>query len=198
MKITGIEQLRSVTCKPLTPQRWRDFTTLFSEQGVQNGCWCMWWRLARERFHRQYGHGNRAAFRKVVAAGRTPGLIAYHMRKPVGWCAVAPREDYPSLDRSPVLKRVDDQPVWSITCFFVSKPYRGRGLNRLLVKAAIAYVRKQGGRIVEAYPVRRVKNPDTVKWELFTGLADTFLKLGFKIVSRKSKVRSMMRYYIKQ
>jgi len=196
MKIKYNIQLKTVTFKPLVLKRWRDFVNLFSEPGVQHGCWCMWWRLTRERFHRQYGRGNKAAFKKIVATGQAPGIIAYDKRKPVAWCAVAPREDYASLDRSPVLKRIDDRPVWSITCFFVSKPFRGRGLNRLLIQAAIAHVRKQGGRIVEAYPVRKVKNPDTVKWALYTGLADTFIRLGFKTVSRKSKVRFVMRFYL--
>jgi GNAT superfamily N-acetyltransferase len=182
--------------KPLTPKLWRDFVALFSETGVQNGCWCMWWRLTRENFHRRYGRGNKAAFKKIVDSGRVPGIIAYQGRKPVGWVAVAPREEFPSLDRSPVLKRVDDRPVWSINCFFVSKPYRGQGVNGMLARAAVDHVRKNGGRIVEAYPVRRVKNPDTVKWLLYSGLADTFRRLGFKTVSRKSKVRLMMRYYI--
>jgi GNAT superfamily N-acetyltransferase len=183
--------------KPLDIRRWDDFVGLFSEPGVQNGCWCMWWRLTRARFHRQYGRRNQAAFKKIVASGRPAGLIAYHGRKPVAWCAVAPREDYPSLDRSPVMKRIDDRPVWSITCFFVSKPYRGKGLNSLLVKAAVEHVRKHGGRIVEAYPVRRARDPATVKWLIFSGLAETFLKLGFKVVSRKSKVRFTVRYIIK-
>ncbi len=188
--------MKTLTFKPLILKRWRDFVNLFSEPGVQHGCWCMWWRLTRDRYRRQYGRGNKAAFKKIVAANRPPGIIAYYNRKPVGWCAVAPREDYASLDRSPVLNRIDDRPVWSITCFFVSKPFRGRGLNRLLIQAAIAHVRKQGGRIVEAYPVRKVKNLDTIKWALYTGLADTFIRLGFKTVSRKSKVRFVMRFYL--
>lgn len=182
--------------KPLTPDRWRDFVTLFSEHGVQKGCWCMWWRLTRECFHRRYGRGNRAAMKKIVRAGRVPGIIAYLGRKPVGWCSVAPREEFPSLDRSPVLKRIDDKPVWSITCFFVSKPYRGQGLSRKLIKAAIAYSRERGARIVEAYPVNPWQNPEALKWILFSGLSDTFRRLGFKTVSRKSKVRSVVRYYL--
>lgn len=177
------------------PERWRDFVSLFSEHGVQNGCWCMYWRVSRGCYHRHFGRGNKAAIKKIVMEGRVPGIIAYHKGKPVGWCSVAPREEFPSLDRSPTLKRIDDQPVWSITCFFIAKPYRGKGLNQLLIQAAIEYVRKHGGRIVEAYPVRSAKNPAVIKWELYTGMAGTFRRLGFKTVSRRSKIRSVMRHY---
>jgi hypothetical protein len=53
---------------------------------------------------------------QIIAAGKEPGLLVYHRHKPVSWISIAPREDFPVLDRSPTLKRVDDQSVWSISC----------------------------------------------------------------------------------
>src|SRR5512139_679175 len=108
-----------LTFKPLTPAEWPDFEQLFAEHGPQQGCWCMYWRVRREDCQRQFGEGNKLAFKHIVEAGQVPGILAYHEGVPVGWCSIAPREHFPVLDRSPTLKRIDDQPVWAIVCFFV-------------------------------------------------------------------------------
>ena len=120
--------------KPVTLSVWDDFVSLFTEPGIQNGCWCMYWRLRRADCQHGYGEGNKQAFKAVLESGQVPGILAYHQGQPVGWCAIAPRQDTSVLDRSPTLKRVDDQPVWSITCFFISKPYRRQGMTESLIR----------------------------------------------------------------
>ena len=155
----------------------------------------MWWRLKRSEFERQKGDGNRKAMKGIVDSGEVPGILAYTGYQPIAWCSVAPREAYPALERSRILKRVDDEPVWSIVCFFVAKPFRGKGVNRELLRAAIEYVRKQGGNIVEAYPVEPKKDriPDVFA---YTGLASTFRNAGFVEVLRRSETRPIMRYIL--
>ena len=110
MKISETE----FSFKPATAGTWPDLETLFSERGVQNGCWCMYWRIPRKDFQQNYGEGNKQALKKISEAGIVPGILAYHDGKPAGWCSVAPRADFSVLGRSPTLKPVDDQPVWSI------------------------------------------------------------------------------------
>ena len=155
----------------------------------------MWWRLKRSQFQKQQGEGNKKALRKIVDSGEIPGILAYQGRNAVAWCSVAPRKAYPVLERSRILKRVDDQPVWSIVCFFVDKEFRHKGVTLELIKAAIEYVRKQGGSIVEAYPVEPKKSqiPDLFAYH---GLASTFRKAGFAEVLRRSETRPIMRYTI--
>lgn len=155
----------------------------------------MWWRLKRSDFMRQRGELNRKALKKIVDSGEVPGILAYADGEPVGWCAVAPREAYPTLERSRVLKRVDAKPVWSVVCFFVAKPFRGKGLTVQLLKAAVEHVRKQGGKIVEGYPVEPKKGrmPDPFA---YTGLVSSFQKAGFVEVLRRSESRPIMRYFI--
>jgi GNAT superfamily N-acetyltransferase len=64
--------------------------------------------------------------------------------------------------------------VWSISCFFIHKDYRKKALGVLMLEAAVDYVKKQGGKIVEGYPVepKKGKTADVFAW---TGLA-SFLK----------------------
>ena len=178
--------------KPVTTGEWPDMQGLFGPNGADGGCWCMWWRIKRSEFDRSHGEPNRRAMEAIIRSGEVPGLLAYLDTEPIGWCSVAPREAFPVLDRSPVLKRVDDQPVWSIVCFYIAPRYRSAGLTRLLIDAAVDYARSRGAAIVEAYPV----DPETSKVdpaEAFTGLIDTFRKAGFKEVARRSKRRAVLR-----
>lgn len=182
------------TFQPVTPERWDDFETLFGERGAVGGCWCMWFRLKRSEFDAQKGEKNKQSMRQIVDRGDVPGILAYAKGRAVGWCSVAPREAFPVLDRSWVLKRVDDQPVWSIVCFFIARPFRQQGLSRKLLEAALDYARAHGAKIVEGYPVDPEKNstPDVFA---YTGLASTFLQAGFVEVARRSETRPLMRYF---
>jgi GNAT superfamily N-acetyltransferase len=181
---------------PLTPDRWADLETLFGPRGAAGGCWCMWWRVTRAEFSRQAGAGNQRAFKKIVRSGAAPGLLAYAAGRPIGWCAVAPREATPVLDRSPTLKRVDDRPVWSITCFFIAGPFRRQGVTVALLKAAIDYAARRGAHVVEGYPVEPRKD-DMPEGYAFTGLASAFRQAGFVEVARRSQTRPIMRYRIR-
>jgi GNAT superfamily N-acetyltransferase len=149
--------------------------------------------MKRSEFKIKKGEKNRKAFKKIVSAGEVPGIIAYSEGEPVGWCALAPRENYPVMENSRVLARVDEEPVWSVTCFFVAKPFRGRGITGQLLKVAVAYARKKGARIIEGYPVEPKKGrmPDPF---VYTGLVPSFKSAGFVEVLRRSETRPIMRY----
>jgi len=178
--------------RPLTAKNWDDFAELFGERGACGGCWCMLWRLKRAQFEEQKGEKNRAAMKLLVDSGEIPGILAYAGGQAVGWCAVAPRESYSALERSRILRRLDEKPVWSVVCLFVARPFRRRGLSVELLKAVIEYVRQRGGRVVEGYPVepKKDKMPDVFAW---TGLVSAFRQAGFTECARRSETRPIMR-----
>jgi GNAT superfamily N-acetyltransferase len=155
----------------------------------------MWWRLKRAEYDQQKGEGNKQAFKSIVESGARPGILAYTGAKPIAWCAVQPREAYPVLDRSRNLKRVDDQPVWSIVCCFVDKTFRGRGITIKLIEAAVEYAKGQGARIIEGYPVDP-KTPGMPAVFAWTGFASTYRQAGFEEVLRRSETRPVMRYRV--
>ncbi len=178
--------------RPATLSRWRDIERLFGERGACGGCWCMAWRLRNKDYVAGKGAKNKRAFKKIVTSGDTPGVIAYLVSEPIGWCAVAPREVYSTLERSRILKPVDDRPVWSISCLFVLKAYRRRGVSARLLRAAAEFAGKRGATIVEGYPVEPTMKPmpDPFVW---TGIPSAFRKAGFREVARRSKTRPIMR-----
>ena len=182
---------------PLTKKRWPDFERLFGAHGAYCGCWCMYWRGTRREFGARQGEGNRKAMKKIVDSGQVPGILAYAGGEPVGWCSVGPRGDFPSLNRSPVLKPLDELPVWSIVCFYIAKGYRGKGLAQDLVRAAVGYARRNGGRIVEAYPTEP-RGRSLAPVSSYMGVPSVFLRAGFVECARPSKCKTVMRYYIQE
>jgi GNAT superfamily N-acetyltransferase len=137
------------------------------------------------------GAENRRAMKAVVDRGRVPGLIGYEDDIPVAWVSLGPREDYLKLRRSPVMKPVDDRPVWSIVCFFVDRSARGKGLAERMLRAAVDYARSHGARLVEAYPVdaKGEKDPDV----MFFGAKSMYDRAGFREVARRRPTRPVVR-----
>jgi GNAT superfamily N-acetyltransferase len=191
---SGLVEELDLSFHPLTQKLWRDFELLFGRNGACGGCWCMYWKLRGKAFSENTGDCARQMQKAVVDSKTVPGLLAYSEGYPVGWIAVEPRSAYPKLAHSRVLKPVDDQEVWSITCFFVEKKHRRKGITIELLKAAVDYVKSRGGKIVEGYPVDAQSNQaDTF---IYTGTASAFKKAGFMEVARNSPTRPIFRYMI--
>lgn len=180
--------------QPLKRNLWTDLEELFGHRGACAGCWCMFWKLRGKAYEEARGYETRQMHKSIVDSGVVTGLLAYLRGDVVGWVAVEPRSAYEKLAYSRVLKPVDDQPVWSVTCFFVAKKYRRQGITVELLKAAVGHVRRQGGKIVEGYPVDTQK--DMPAPFIFTGTASAFQQAGFKEVARHSPTRPIFRLII--
>jgi GNAT superfamily N-acetyltransferase len=176
----------------LTPDRWDDLEELFGPRGAAGGCWCMCWRLTSAEWKASDNDANRKSFRSIVKRGHEPGILAYEDDEPIAWCAVAPREVYRRLENSRTLKPLDDQPVWSVSCFFVKRGHRNKGLSVKLLAAVKAHVRKRGGRLIEGYPTvtKGKRAVDAFAW---TGFIGTFEKAGFEVAARPSASRAIVR-----
>ena len=182
--------------RPVTLREWADLETLFSSLPVPNMCCCMYWRKTRSEWSGQ-ADKNKASMRALVESGKVPGILAYRNGQVAGWCSVAPRSEFPGLDRSPTLKRIDDEPVWSITCFVIAKQHRRKGVASALAQEAISYAVRSGARIIEAYPFLNKDGKYRAMGESFMGFVSTFERLGFKQESDRSEVRNIMRLYVR-
>ena len=152
----------------------------------------MWWRMERSIYNKGQGAGNKKQFKALIKGGTIPGILAYNGEIPIGWCAAAPRSDYSALDRSRVLKPLDTREVWSITCFFIARGYRKKGLSQQLIKNTVQWCKKQGAKIVEGYPVDPGDKTYPAAFA-FTGFPSAFEKAGFKEIARRSPTRPIMR-----
>jgi hypothetical protein len=133
------------TIRPLTPELWPALEELFGEKGACKDCWCMYWRIGAA-YRKQPPEANKQAFRQIVRNGPPPGLLAFDGDLAVGWCQLTPRNALPWLDRNWRLKRVDDLPVWSISCPYVRIGYRRRGVTSALIAAAVESAKRASPR----------------------------------------------------
>ncbi len=155
----------------------------------------MFWKLRGKAYEESKGLEARLMHKSIIDSGTPTGLLAYLHGEVVGWVAVEPREAYPRLAHSRALKPMDDQSVWSVTCFFVAKKHRRNGITVELLKAAVEHVRANGGKIVEGYPVDAQK--DMPAPFIYTGTASAFQNAGFKEVARNTPTRPIFRFVIK-
>jgi len=180
--------------RPLTLDLWPAFKDLFGKNGASNGCWCMYWRIG-SAYRKRVREKNRLAFREIVNRGPPPGLLAFHGDLAVGWCQLTPRDALPWLDQVWRRQRMDDAPVWSLSCFYVRRGYRKRGVQFALIGAALRHARRAKALALEVYPID-TKQPKSTS-NLFTGTASTFARAGFKTVARLVPYRVLMRYDLK-
>ena len=189
------EFLEQLTFEPLTKDNWGKFLQLFGNKGACGNCWCMYYRLKKQDYQEgKQDDGNKNAMKEIVWDNRPAGVLGFYDGQPIAWCAFAPREDFLKLEKSRVHKRIDDQPIWSIPCFFIDKAFRRHGVSVELLKGVINYARKEGIKIIEAYPTTptQEKLPDSFAW---IGLYKSFERAGFTIVDQTSKNRPMVRFY---
>lgn len=153
----------------------------------------MFWRLPHAKFIKMKGEENCQAFKSLVDAGPPPGLLAYAGNNPIGWIALAPRSEYNRLEKSRILRPVDERPTWSITCFYVTRPFRQKGVTLMLLKAAAQYARQQGASLLEGYPTDTTGQEKLQDAFIYTGIMSAFIQAGFVEVERRSPTRPIMR-----
>ena len=178
--------------QPLTPDRWPDLVKLFEHHGNPGYCWCMTWRATSAEYQRLDTTGRKRALHARIKTHTPLGILAYQDKEPIGWCSIAPRETYARLEKSTTLQRVDNQPVWSVVCFFVKRECRGQGLALHLLRAAVKYAASQGARLVEGYPVEPGQSYQ------FMGSPAIFKAAGFREVARAENNRAIVRKRIRK
>jgi GNAT superfamily N-acetyltransferase len=183
--------------EPLTPDLWPAFEDLFGRQGACFGCWCTYFRLPPEARRASTPERNREIIRARIAAGPPPGLLAFDETRAVGWMQIGPRADVPEWNNArrasapPDPAEAADPAVWAISCFFVRRTARGRGLTHALVAAGIDFARRNGARSLDACPIRL--SQDGRGTGMFVGSARVFDRAGFATVIERRPGRPLMR-----
>ena len=175
------------TTRELSPRTLADFERLAEQQG---GCWCMYYQRARPLprgpSRAAAKARNRRDKRALIRAGKAHAVLVYDGATPVGWCAFGPADELPRIDAGRGYRKVGrpeaETPLWRITCFFVDREHRGRGIAKHALHAALESIARRGGGIVEAYPVVSKKMAAVPEWRWF-GTPGMFQKEGFRRVA---------------
>jgi len=193
---------KAYTIRELSTRTLPDFETLAAKQG---GCWCIFYQrvspLRRGTTSEEWKRRNRADKRALVRKGRSHAILVFEGNTPVGWCQYGSQEELPRIDARRTYRKVvppvSAMKLWRITCFFVDPKYRGQGIAKLALKAALESIQKQGGGLVEAYPVVSAKMAAVPEWRWF-GTRTMFRREGFRTVARLGTSGVLMRKTIPQ
>jgi GNAT superfamily N-acetyltransferase len=183
-----------LTIVEASADRWDDLAELLGERGDPARCWCQYYR-GDGPYRHEASEGNREALRQQIAASTVPhGVLAYSdSERPIGWCAVAPRADYPRLGQMRAAQATQDTDgLWSVTCFVVRVGHRRQGIASRLLEAAVDFAGRHGASIVEAYPIDPAIRP-TGSAGLYQGTLSMYLRAGFSQVARPSASRAIVR-----
>jgi GNAT superfamily N-acetyltransferase len=195
-------KLSSIEIYPVMAEHWQDLERLFGNHGAYANCWCTFWLLKRTDFKAMSAIERKAVLQTMTCENQVPGMLAYAGDEPVGWCSAGPCERYLALEASRVLKRIDDQEVWSVVCFYIARSYRRKGLMEALLRGVLIHAQTQGASIVEGYPIdlqsSRLVGKNLTGYSGFMGIASVFREVGFVEVGRASETQLIMRYYILQ
>jgi GNAT superfamily N-acetyltransferase len=167
-------------------QLWPDLERLFEGTGGPKSCWCMVWRATPDEAKHADGPSRKRALERRVRSGIPIGLLGYVDGQPVAWCSVAPRSTYRRLGQTSY-QGIDEEDIWSIVCFFVSRPARGSGISRQLLDAAVDHATRAGAKVVEGYPV----DPDSPSYR-FMGFVPLFEQAAFTEVARAGSRRHVV------
>jgi GNAT superfamily N-acetyltransferase len=183
------------TVRELGADTYTDFEKLAIKQG---GCWCMHYQRERPIGVRgdEWKRINRRDKKALVERGKSHAILVYSDDSPVGWCQYGVREELPRIDAGRGYKKIGppetDRKLWRITCFFVERAFRGRGVSKFALKAVLKSIRKQGGGIVEAYPVVSKKMAAVAEWRWF-GTPRMFEREGFRQIGPLGTTWVLMR-----
>lgn len=179
--------------KFLDETTWDDFAQLVERHnGVWGGCWCLF-------FHQELSKtsvaDNRLEKERLVRAGQAHAALVYDGDACVGWCQFGKTQELPNIKyRREYDENVSALPDWRITCFFVDRKYRGRGVSSIALSAALSEIARLGGGTVEAYP-EDFNGRDASKSlpYMYNGLTSMFEHWGFEKVCTLGKHHWLVR-----
>jgi GNAT superfamily N-acetyltransferase len=184
-------QVTDYTIRPLVPDTWDGFARLVERHnGVFGGCWCTYFHTMSAEKERTY-EANRALKCRLVDQGRAHAALALHDDEVVAWCQYGAPDELPNIyHRKQYEEELDVLPDYRITCIFVDKAFRRKGLSAVVLGGALDLIAAAGGGIVEGYPH---DNAGAKKSVLYDGTRSLFERAGFEYVRSKGAGNCVMR-----
>jgi len=133
------------------------------------------------------GPHRRSQKERRVREGKAHAALVYDGASCVGWCQFGPTTELPRIKHLRVYSQ--DQgplPDWRITCFFVDKEHRGRGVAAAALAGALEEIAHLGGGTIESYPEDTAERRVSASF-LYNSRLAMFEHQGFHRVRRLGK-----------
>ena len=183
----------SYDIKPLTPETWPAFDDLvIRHNGIFGGCYCIWFHPdGPERG--QGREGNRALKKSYVERGEAHAALVLDGDEAIAWAEYGTPVELPTLHhRKQYDAEKDGDPDWRITCVFVDRRYRRRGVTELAIRGALDLIAESGGGVVESYPHLTDQTKKMSSSFLYNGTRRLYERLGFTYVRPKGLKNCVM------
>lgn len=182
--------------RPLDTTTWDAFARLVERHnGVFGGCWCTWFHT----FHAEKtftAEGNRALKERLVEEGRAHAALVFDGDEAVAWAQYGPPAELPNIHhRKEYEATLDTLPDYRITCIFVDKKYRRKGITELALRGAVDLIALAGGGVVEGYPHDTDGKRVSV---LYNSTRSLYERAGFSYVRPKGQRNCVMRRVVAQ
>lgn len=143
----------ALTVQALGPETWPAFADLAERHnGVWGGCWCTWFHTMSGEKEREAG-ANRALKERLVCEDRAHAALVYDGDVAVGWCQYGPPAELPNIHHRKEYDATTERvPDYRVTCFFVDRRYRRKGVAGVALHGALDLIAHAGGGLVEGYP----------------------------------------------
>jgi GNAT superfamily N-acetyltransferase len=192
----------SYTIRPLGPGTWDAFAALAERHhgcwcavhgscwAEGSGCWCM--RFQRSCTSKRPGEGNRDRKERLVSEGRAHAALVFDGAGAVAWCQYGTPEELPDIyHRKEYEAGLDTWPDYRLTCLFVDKNYRRRGVAGVALRGALDLIAQAGGGVVEAYP-QDTDGEQIPASVLYNGTRGLFEQAGFSYGRPKGRYHCVM------
>lgn len=142
--------------KPLGPETWDDFARLIERQGSGSmgapACWCLWFH-PRDAAREPDGDNGRDRKERLVHLGQAHAALVFDGDLAVGWCQFGTPAELPGIHhRKDYEAGLAQLPDYRLTCIFVDKACRKRGVAAAALRGALDLIAEAGGGTVEGYP----------------------------------------------
>lgn len=143
----------TLLAKALDETTWSAFASLVEANGgIWGGCWCISYHLDPTGPKGQC-KPYRETKEALVRNGRAQAALVLCGETAVGWCQFGRAEELPNVrNRKNYEAGLNELPDWRITCFFVGKGHRKRGVANFALRGALEQIKALGGGVIEAYP----------------------------------------------
>lgn len=177
--------------RALTPQTWDAYAAMMERHnGVFGGCWCTSFHtMSHEKTYD--AEQNRCLKQRLVDEDRAHAALVFDGDEAVAWAQFGAPEELPNIyHRKQYLAETVTLPDWRITCVFVDKRHRRKGLTEVVLRGALDLIGQAGGGVVEAYPH---DNEGQRKSVLYSSTRDLFERIGFDYVRPKGQGNCVVR-----
>ena len=132
---------------------------------------------------------------RLVREGNAHAALVFDGDDAVAWCQFGSPDELPNIHhrKNYEAHRTEDIPDYRLTCIFVDRDYRRRGVAGVALRGALDLIATAGGGVVEGYPQDLPQGKRISSKFLYNVTRSSYEQAGFTYLRPKGKNHCVMR-----